>query len=188
MVSNSINGNYGLSGNSTGSLVSNGNNGNGLSGNSTGSLVSNGNNIVSYSFKIQKVSEELFDQDVKPESWLLWKDSIESYCTSFGNVYVEVLKSKVSKGSNEVKVIKDGLNGIEGKLDFNDAVIERINAQIHALLLNNLSSETRAKYRYKAKIGDGALLWNMLCESNELNTRQLQLSIRQEIFNAKITK
>ena len=65
-----------------------------VSGNSNSSL-----NGVNYSFKIQKVSDVVFDQDIKPESWLSWKDSIESYCKSFGNIYASVLKDNISNNS-----------------------------------------------------------------------------------------
>ena len=108
------------------------------------------------------------------------EDSIESYCKSFGNIYASVLKDSISNNSGNNVAQVDAKSNLDGE------IFERINAQIHALLLNNMSSETGAKYRYNVEIGNGSLLWKLLCESNELNTRQLQLLIRQEIFNAKI--
>ena len=60
-----------------------------VSNNMSSKVINSLNHGVNYSFKIQKVSDVVFDQDIKPESWLSWKDSIESYCKSFGNIYAK---------------------------------------------------------------------------------------------------
>jgi len=68
----------------------------------------------------------------------------------------------------------------------NDEVMIQRNAQIHGLLMANLSNETFTKYCYLVENGDGAQLWKLLCESNEMYTKKLQMSLRKEILNEKI--
>ena len=57
-------------------------------------------------FKIQKVVDPLFDQDVHPELWMSWKQKIEVYCRSFGKGYVDTLKSKEIGGAVTVFAVR----------------------------------------------------------------------------------
>jgi hypothetical protein len=68
----------------------------------------------------------------------------------------------------------------------NPTLVEDCNAQIHALLVMNLSMSTTSKYNYMVSNGDGAMLWKLLCDEHELYTRKLQMSLRKEILNEHI--
>jgi hypothetical protein len=86
----------------------------------------------------------------------------------------------VSCGETNVEKVKD--SNLESESS------QRMNAQIHGLLMTNLSNATFAKYCYCVPTGDGAMLWKQLCDVNQLYTKKLQMSTRQEILNETIAE
>ena len=176
---------------------------------------------VNGSFKIQKISDPVFDQDSNPELWGSWKHKVEVYCRSYGKCYVDVLKSKessvtslkpaaaavtaqsfqgakcncikkedqqlvLSRRHNKMICVSCGDTSLRPTLAKANEIEEQINAQIHGLLMTNMSNETFTKYCYSVESGDGAALWKHLCDANEMFTNKLQLSIRKEILTETI--
>jgi len=179
-------------------------------------------------FKIQKIVDPLFDQDVQPDLWISWKHKIEVYCRSFGKCYVDVLKSKENVNKDEGPASKDAAGQMiagglwckctrsedqqlvdirksqrvmcvscgeskkmELKKDLEKEEAEQEmwqqrNAQIHGLLTTNMSNASFAKYCYNVKNGDGAQLWKLMCDANELYTSKLEMNIRQELIKETI--
>ncbi len=127
-------------------------------------------NVISMS--TTKMSDGLWCKcETKSDQKLMTiKKSQSIICVSCGDTL------QGGKLEDVVKKMGGGVRGEDHELS-----IQR-NAQIHGLLIANLSNTTFAKYCYSVDNGDGAELWKLLCDNNEMYTQKLSMAIRQAIF------